>query len=132
MSSQSNRNKLNNQRTSRKPILPNARNLKPSTTTKRSIFSPNSYNTNYNTRKDYTMNEENYKAANYKVTKPASFGLFNYLESPFYAKKLNDSNSRKYRQKVIKQQQYWNYQTNRTKPMSGLVPGAMFYNCKLY
>ena len=76
------------------------------------------YQSNYNT--DYKMQSNNYSN---KFNKPAaSFALFNYsnnyLESPFFNKKMNDVNYRKYRQKLNKQQQYWAYTNKRGIPFT--------------
>lgn len=42
-------------------------------------------------------------------SRPTSSLLYNHLESPFYEKKMNDPSNLKYKNKLKKQQQYWNY-----------------------
>lgn len=76
-----------------------------------SNYNNNSYNTNYNTNRDYANKMQQNK---FNRT-PASFGLFNYLESPFYAKKMNDPGNRKYKNKLNKQ---WDYKKRLVMPSS--------------
>lgn len=137
-SSRSNRTKVNNnQRTRRQSLSSTNKNLKSSNNSyinliaKKSIN--NTINTSYNINTSDRTNNRMDENRNFKFTKPASYGLFNYLQSPFYAKKLNDPSSRKYKQKLARRQQYWGNQNNYNRYNRQLpVLPTGFFNCKYH